>query len=104
MALVITVVVLLTVVFEFAYVTGIYNGLITVSNNINKAWANIDVLLKQRHDEIPKLVKVVEGYLSHERGVIDRVMKAREVMMGARGPAEKGRAEGEMERSLRQLF
>jgi len=45
------------------YFVAVYNGLIVLSRNIEKAWANIDVLLKQRYDEIPKLIKVCEGYM-----------------------------------------
>lgn len=104
MELIIIAVLLLAVIVVIFYGVGIYNGLIMLKNNIDKAWANIDVLLKQRHDELPKLIKVCEGYMAHERGVFDRVMKAREVLMSAQGPAATGKAEGEMERSLKQLF
>ena len=48
--------VIFVVVGVVGYFIGIYNGLIMVKNNIDKAWANIDVLLKQRHDELPKLI------------------------------------------------
>ena len=54
------------------YGVGLYNGLIRLSMNAAKAWANIDVLLKQRYDEIPKLVKVCEGYMQHERQTLKR--------------------------------
>jgi len=98
------VLILLVALVIMVYGVSLYNGLILLKNNIDKAWSNIDVLLKQRHDEIPKLIKVCEGYMSHEKGVFDRVMKAREAMMSARGPAAAGRMEGELERSLKQLF
>jgi LemA protein len=104
MALVLLVVLGLVLLVICAYVVSVYNGLIFLTNNIAKAWANIDVLLKQRHDELPKLIKVCEGYMTHEREVFDRVMKAREVMMQAKGPAEKGAAESALHGSLRQLF
>jgi len=42
----------------------IYNGLVVVKNDIDKAWANIDVMLKQRHDELPKLIEVCKGYMN----------------------------------------
>ncbi len=87
------------------YIIAIYNGFVQLRNNINKSWANIDVLLKQRHDEIPNLIKVCEGYMTHERSMIDKVLQARAALMGARGnPAEAGRLEGALEASLKQLF
>jgi LemA protein len=104
MGVIMVVALLLAVVILLGYAAAIYNGLIALSNNINKAWANINVLLKQRHDEIPKLIKICEGYMDHERDVFDRVMKAREALMSAKGPAETGAAENTLQGSLRQLF
>ena len=49
------------------YAVIVYNGLVRLQNEIGRAWANIDVLLKQRHDEIPNLVACVKGYIDHER-------------------------------------
>ena len=104
MGLVILVVIALAAVAVVSYLVTIYNDLVAVSNNINKAWANIDVLLKQRHDELPKLISTCEGYMSHERGVFDRISKAREALMSAQGPEAKGAASGELSGALRQLF
>lgn len=104
MVLVTAVVAILVVAILGGYVMAIYNGLITVKNNIDKAWANIDVLLKQRHDELPKLIEVCKGYMDHEKSVLDRVMQARQVLMSAQGPASKGKAEGELNGAIRQLF
>lgn len=87
-----------------AYFVVVYNGLIAVKNNIDKAWANIDVLLKQRHDEIPKLLDICKGYMEHERGTLEAVIKARQNVMSAQGPAAIGQAEGGLQASLRQLF
>ncbi len=102
---VMTAVVLLSALALVVYLVMIYNGLILVTNNINKAWANIDVLLKQRHDEIPKLIKTCEGYMKYERDLLDRVLKARAALMGAAGhPEQMGRAEGELRGALKQLF
>ena len=104
MALVTTIVVGLIALIAVSYFVTIYNGLIAVKNNIDKAWANIDVLLKQRHDELPKLVEVCKGYMTHEAGVFDRIMQARQALMMAQGPAQKGQAEGQLQGALRQLF
>ena len=51
----------------FIYTVILYNGLVRLRNENDRAWANIDVLLKQRHDEIPNLVETVKGYMQHEQ-------------------------------------
>lgn len=71
---------------------GIYNALVAAKENINKAWANIDVILKQRYDEIPQLVKICEQYVKFEKSMIDRIMSAREKMVG--GKTVEDKAEG----------
>ena len=55
-----------------AYVVTIFNGLIALKNDIAKAWANIDILLKQRHDELSKLLDVCKGYMDYERDTCKR--------------------------------
>src|SRR5579859_738511 len=60
-----------------AYVVTLYNGLVAVKNNVDKAWANIDVLLKQRHDELPGLIEVCKGYMKYEGETLQRVTQAR---------------------------
>jgi LemA protein len=57
--------------------TMIYNGLVSMRNNIDKAFSNIDVLLKQRYDEIPNLVEVCKTYMQHERQTLEQVAVAR---------------------------
>ena len=86
------------------YFMAIYNGLVTVKNNVNKSWSNIDVLLKQRHDELPKLVKVCERYMKHESETLEKVIKARSMMGGARTMGERGKAEGMLTEALKSLF
>src|SRR5689334_20429116 len=75
------------------YVLSIYNGLVALKNAITRSWANIDVLLKQRHDELPKLVKTCEAYMQHERAVFQRLSEAREGLMKARTVPERAQAE-----------
>jgi LemA protein len=78
------------------YAAMLYNGLVTVKNNVALAWANIDVLLKQRHDELPKLVEACKAYRDFERDTLVRVTEARARVGQAReardiaalGPAE----------------
>lgn len=82
----------------------IYNGLIRMKHNIEKAWSNIDVLLKQRYDELPKLVKVCEGYMHHEQAVLENVAKARSMMDAAGSEKEVAAASNAITAALRSLF
>ena len=59
------------------YFVGIYNGLVNLSESVKVAWANIDVLLKQRHDELPKLVETCKRYMQFEQETLEKVMRAR---------------------------
>ncbi|HNX91800.1 MAG TPA: LemA family protein [Candidatus Omnitrophota bacterium] len=86
------------------YFVAVYNGLIFVSRNIDKSWANIDVLLKQRHDEIPKLIKVCEGYAQYERSTLEKITLARTNCIQARTVADASKAEGELTQALGSLF
>jgi LemA protein len=86
------------------YLLTLYNGMVALKQNVGRAWANIDVLLKQRHDEIPKLVRTVEGYMQHERAVFDRLSDARGALMQAKGVAQRAEAESLISRALGQLF
>ena len=82
----------------------IYNGLVTLRQRVNQAFADIDVQLKLRHDLIPNLVETVKGYATHERGTLEEVVKARNVAMAAQGPAQQAAAENMLSGALRQLF
>jgi len=86
------------------FVLSIYNSLVALKNNIARSWSNIDVLLKQRHDELPKLVKTCEGYMQHERAVFDKLSEARAALAGARGVAERAGAEQQISRALGGIF
>src|SRR5437588_11954968 len=82
---------LLFVAGVFIYAVIIYNGLIRLRNENDRAWANIDVLLKQRHDEIPNLVETVKGYLQHEQQTLLAVTQARAASMNAATIGQKPR-------------
>ena len=82
----------------------VYNGLVALRNQIGRAWSNIDVLLKQRHDELPKLIKTCEGYMQHERAVFDKLSEARGALMGAKSVGQRAEAEGVLTRALGQFF
>ena len=81
-----------------------YNRLVTMRQQCNQAFADIDVQLRQRHDLVPNLVETVKGYAAHERGTLDAVIEARNAAVAAQGPAAKARAETMLSGGLRQLF
>jgi LemA protein len=85
------------------YFIMIYNGLVNLKHNVAKAWANIDVLLKQRHDELPKLVETCKQYMKYEQETLEKVMKARSQVADARESHDMG-ALGAAEGSLRGLL
>src|ERR1700680_4119547 len=66
------------------YRIGGSNGLVGVRAAVKLAWSNIDVLLVQRHDELPKLVEVCRQYMRYEAGTLERVTKARNAVDVAR--------------------
>jgi len=86
------------------YFLSIYNTLVEMKNNIGRSWANIDVLLKQRHDELPKLVKVCEGYMQHERAIFDKLSDARGALAAARSVGQRAAAENQLSQTLGQFF
>ena len=95
---------LFAIVGAALYGVGIYNGLIRLKHAVDKSWADIDVLLKQRHDELPKLVETVKGYVRHERELLEAVTTARSHMAQARSVEEKGQADAEVRGALSRLF
>src|SRR5437016_12129239 len=86
------------------YLVIIYNGLIRLRNDNDRAWANIDVLLKQRHDEIPNLVETVKGYMQHGQRTLVAVTQARAASMNAASINQKAAADLMMTGALRGLF
>ena len=87
-----------------AYVVGVYNMLVRLFNNIDKAWSNIDVILKQRHDELPKLVEVCNSYMIHERETLESVTKARTAYSTGLNIDDKAQAENQIVGALGKLF
>ena len=86
------------------YVVGAYNMLVRLANNIDKAWSNIDVILKQRHDELPKLVEVCNSYMTHERETLESVTKARNAYSAGLNINDKAQAENQIVGALGKLF
>jgi LemA protein len=99
-----TAAVLFVVVAAAGVWLSIYNSLVALKNSLTRAWANIDVLLKQRHDELPKLVKTCEAYMQHERAVFDKLSEARGALAKARGVGERAEAENLLTRALGGFF
>jgi LemA protein len=75
---------LFLVVALVGYLIGVYNGLVRVRAAVKLAWSNIDVVLAQRHDELPKLVEVCKQYMQYESSTLERVMQARATVDAAR--------------------
>ena len=92
------------VVSLIVYVVGLYNTLVRLSNNVDKAWSNIDVILKQRRDELPKLVQVCNSYMRHERETLERVTNARSAYGRSMSIDDKAKAENQLTRALGRLF
>lgn len=74
----------------------IYNGLVSLRNQVKNAWSQIDVQLKRRHDLIPNLVETTKGYMQHERQTLEAVTQARAAAAGAKTVPEISRAEAQL--------
>ena len=90
-----------------AYGIFVYNQLVSLKHNVGLAWSNIDVLLKQRHDELPKLVEACRQYMKFEQDTLEKVMQARTQVASARDSrdmAALGQAETGLRASVGKLF
>ena len=88
----------------FILAINIYNGLISLRNQVDRAWSNIDVILKQRHDELPQLISICEQFAGYERATIDRLVQARTQYGAARSISEKVVASGAVSSALSGLL
>ncbi|MCB1918422.1 MAG: LemA family protein [Candidatus Competibacteraceae bacterium] len=98
---------LITSVLFVLYIIVIYNRLVNLKHNAGMAWSNIDVLLKQRHDELPKLVETCKQYMSYERDTLEAVMRARQAVSDAQQTTDLpalGQAESQLRLGLGRLF
>lgn len=89
------------------YAVTLYNNLVSLKHNVAKAWSNIDVLLKQRHDELPKLVETCKQYMGFEQETLEKVMQARSAVAAARERGDVsslGPAESQLRMGLGNLF
>ncbi len=86
------------------YIVMIFNGLVALKNDVAKAFANIDILLKQRHDELPNLVEACKGYMNYERDTLEKITQARSLYQQAVSVDQKAQADQSMTSALRGLF
>ncbi len=103
-----TIIILLGFIFAMvgaaAYAVTIFNGLVAVKNEIAKAWSNIDIMLKQRHDELTKLLEVCKGYKGFEGDTLVKITQARSMYQQASTVDQKAQADQSMTSALRGLF
>lgn len=97
-------VIILAFVGIIAYLLTIYNSLVRLRNDVDKAWSNIDVLLKQRHDELPKLIETCKGYMQYEQETFQKVVEARNAYSKATTLAEKAQSDNMITGALKTLF
>ena len=98
-------IVLAIVLIVVIWLIASYNGLIRRRNQIENAWAQIDVQLKRRLELIPNLVETVKGYAAHEKETLDAVIKARNAAAAAPNtPHAQAEADGLLTGAMRQLF
>jgi LemA protein len=100
--IIIAIIVILAIIV-FWFITG-YNGFIVLKNSIDKAWSNIDVLLKQRFDEIPNIVETAKGYMKHEKGVFTEITQARSAFSGASSIDSKAKASSMLNKALMGFY
>jgi LemA protein len=104
LGLVVLAVLAIIVIAVIMYFVGLYNSLVTFKNNIDRSFSDIDVLLKQRHDELPKLIETCKGYMQYEQKTLQAVTEARTAFMRATTPAEKAQADNLVSGALKTLF
>jgi LemA protein len=91
------------VVLVALYGIGVYNTVVRLVREIRRNFGNLESILKQRHDELPKLVNVCQAYMQHERGLLEEITRLRAGYDAARTPEEKIRVENELNQRLARL-
>ena len=104
MKLIFILVLVIIIAAVIVYFISIYNSLIRLKHNIDKSYSNIDVLLKQRHDELKKLLNVVKGYMNFEESLLTKITEARAHFYKAKTPEEKAGADNLLEGALKSIF
>ena len=96
--------IIIVVVILIIWLVSQYNGLISVRNRCDHAWAQIDVMLTKRFDLIPNLVEAVKGYAAHEKELFAKIAEARSLMTNATGVKEQAQADNMLSGTLKTLF
>lgn len=94
----------LIVAVPFFYLKGTYNELVTMEEQVNAAWAQVENQLQRRYDLIPNYVETVKGYAAHEREVFVEVTEARSKVAGATGKEEQIQANNQLTSALSRLM
>ena len=95
---------LLIILGLIAYAVGQRNDLVKMRNRIDKSFAGVDMLLKQRHDELPKLLETCRPYFKHEEKTLQSVVEARKAYAHATSPSEKAQADQRVSGEVRNLL
>jgi LemA protein len=96
--------ILIILVAIVAWVVLAYNRLVSLRNQVDNAWRQIDVQLKRRHDLIPNLVEAVKGYMQFERDTLTQVVEARAKAVSAPDQASRMAAENQITTGLGKLL
>jgi len=92
------------IVLVIVIIAGLFNSLVRLSQKIKNAWAQIEVQLKRRYDLVPNLVETAKGYMAHESGTLEAVIKARQMAVDASTVKDQIAAENFLTQTLRSLF
>src|SRR2546426_10665234 len=103
-ALVVLALIVVVVIGVISYLVGIYNNLVTLKNDIDRSFSNIDVVLKQRHDELPKLIETCKGYMQYEQKTFQLITDARTAFLKAGSVPQKAQADAKVTGALKTLF
>ena len=99
-----TLILIVLVIAGILWVVIGYNTLVTLKNQTQNAWKQIDVQLRRRYDLIPNLVELVKDYMSYEQETLEKVIQARNQAIQAKGIEDQAKAEGALTGTLRSLF
>lgn len=97
-------IILAVIVVVAGWIIFVFNGLVSLKNQVLNGWKQIDVQLKRRHDLIPNLVEMVRGVMKFEQQTLTQVIEARNKAISAQGVADKAAQENVLTGALKQLF
>lgn len=97
-------VIILVVIIAASHGCGTYNQIVTLDENVETAWSQVENVLQRRNDLIPNLVNTVKGYASHEEEVLTKVTEARARVGGAATRPEKIAANNQLAAALSRLL